>query len=61
MSGSKARAVQKLTGWKYTRALDFVRANNEDAKEFAQAEGITRKDAFLRMAEAEMEINGHGD
>lgn len=53
------RLIQKLTGWSYTRSLQFVRDNQEAADSFAIEEGITPKDALLKMAEAEVETK-HG-
>lgn len=51
MSGrNKARHIQRELGWRYTKALRFVRTYSKEALDMALEDGITVKEALLLMA-----------
>lgn len=53
-----ARAVQRATGWRYTRALRFVKdeRHSNEAGGYMKDQGITKREAFVALAEAESEL-----
>jgi len=53
-----ARAVQKATGWTYTRSLTFVKDEDRsrEAGGFMKEEGISKRDAFVAIAKAHVEV-----
>jgi len=50
-----ARAVQKELGWSYQRSRNFVAAFIDEAKELAEEDGVTLKEALFLMAHAREE------
>lgn len=56
MSKSKtAKRIQEVTGWGYVKALHFERTQRTDGMAYAEAQGLTLRDALLAMAQAETE------
>ena len=47
--------IKKATGWRYTRSLYFMRAHQDEAREFAKTEGGQLDEALVMMAVAEHE------
>jgi hypothetical protein len=57
MSGnSKARLIQRELGWRYTRALRFVRTYSKEAMDLALEDGTTVKEALLTMAREQQRV-----
>ncbi len=53
-----ARAVQRATGWRYTRALAFVKDEDRsrDAGIYMRDQGITKREAFVQIALAHQTV-----